>query len=323
MMETLEIKNFKSIKSLKLRCRRVNIFIGEPNTGKSNILEALGLLSYTVYGNARLIDFVRLESMIDLFYDRSLEEEIIIAPSKAKTTPSKFSIKFKDGSFRGEFNGRHIFSFTYEGGHPGVILRELSEFKFYRFSPISVFSVQRSDFLLPPNGANLVAVVLARKSLRRLIAQIFGKFGFEFVLKPHENRIELQKKLEEGVVISFPYCTVSDTLQRIVFYLTAIRSNKNSVLIFEEPEAHAFPFYTRHLAELIALDKNRNQYFISTHNPYFLLSILEKTPKKELNIFLTYLENYQTKVRQLKDKDIERILDEGIDVFWNIENLTA
>ena len=94
MMETLEIKNFKSIKSLKLRCRRVNIFIGEPNTGKSNILEALGLLSYTVYGNARLIDFVRLESMIDLFYDRSLEEEIIIAPSKAKATSSKFSIKF-------------------------------------------------------------------------------------------------------------------------------------------------------------------------------------------------------------------------------------
>ena len=38
MIRTLEIKNFKSIKELRLDCRRINIFIGEPNTGKSNIL---------------------------------------------------------------------------------------------------------------------------------------------------------------------------------------------------------------------------------------------------------------------------------------------
>jgi AAA15 family ATPase/GTPase len=45
MIEELEIVNFKSIKNLRLRCKRVNLLIGEPNTGKSNILEALGLLS--------------------------------------------------------------------------------------------------------------------------------------------------------------------------------------------------------------------------------------------------------------------------------------
>ncbi|MHA1431833.1 MAG: hypothetical protein ACTSRV_15795 [Candidatus Freyarchaeota archaeon] len=52
------------------------------------------------------------------------------------------------------------------------------------------------------------------------------------------------------------------------------------MLVFEEPEAHAFPYYTKFLAEKIALDTS-NQYFISTHNPYFLLSILEKAPKDE------------------------------------------
>ncbi len=46
MIETLEISNFKSVKHLKLPCKRFNVFIGEPNTGKSNILEALGLLSF-------------------------------------------------------------------------------------------------------------------------------------------------------------------------------------------------------------------------------------------------------------------------------------
>jgi recombinational DNA repair ATPase RecF len=39
----VEIKNFKSIKDLHLDCKRVNVFIGKPNVGKSNILEGLGL----------------------------------------------------------------------------------------------------------------------------------------------------------------------------------------------------------------------------------------------------------------------------------------
>ena len=42
MIKKLEIENFKSIKHLSLDCKRVNVFIGEPNAGKSNILEALG-----------------------------------------------------------------------------------------------------------------------------------------------------------------------------------------------------------------------------------------------------------------------------------------
>lgn len=33
----VEIKNFKSIKDLRLDCKRVNVFIGKPNVGKSNI----------------------------------------------------------------------------------------------------------------------------------------------------------------------------------------------------------------------------------------------------------------------------------------------
>ena len=47
--------------------------IGEPNTGKSNILEALGFLSYCAHGG-ELRDFVRLEKTQDLFYDGLVEE---------------------------------------------------------------------------------------------------------------------------------------------------------------------------------------------------------------------------------------------------------
>ena len=58
-------------KNLELACDRINIFIGEPNTGKSNILEAIGLLSFLFYGSfaPSLEKFVRFESMTNLFYD--------------------------------------------------------------------------------------------------------------------------------------------------------------------------------------------------------------------------------------------------------------
>ena len=43
MIQNLEIYNYKSINELRLNCSRLNVLIGEPNTGKSNILEALDL----------------------------------------------------------------------------------------------------------------------------------------------------------------------------------------------------------------------------------------------------------------------------------------
>lgn len=45
MIDRLKIERFKSIRSLEINCRRINLVIGAPNVGKSNILEALGLVS--------------------------------------------------------------------------------------------------------------------------------------------------------------------------------------------------------------------------------------------------------------------------------------
>ena len=60
-IKRLEIRNFKSIRHLTLNCNRINVFIGEPNVGKSNILESLGLLSFLAHGRP-LNDYVRHES---------------------------------------------------------------------------------------------------------------------------------------------------------------------------------------------------------------------------------------------------------------------
>lgn len=319
MIETLEIKNFKSIKHLKLDCKRINVFIGEPNTGKSNILETLGIFSYGCYGlgySADLRDFVRFETMSNLFYDEDLSNEVRIIFGD-----NDLAIKVEDEKFKGECyeKGQRTFCFEYDydgkgsASHPS---NYLSPFKFYKFAIRKDFLMKEPSFLLPPSGRNLLSVLRVHKELKSLVSETFSPFGFKLMFKPQENKIEVLKQYED-VFISYPYSLASDTLQRLVFYLAAIMSNKDSFLTFEEPETHAFPYYTKYLAEIIALDENNNQYFISTHNPYFLYPILEKSPKEGIAIFVTYFEDYQTKVKPLSRKKMEEIME--IDIFSNIE----
>lgn len=317
-VENLRIENFKSIKQLKLDCKRINLFIGEPNTGKSNILEAIGLLSYTFHGN-QLNSYVRYENMRDLFYDHLLDDPIIISFDE-KT----LKIEFKNGQFIGNYflppqqQTIPIFISDYKQV-TDLVNRypDLSIFKFFRFVNLSHFPDQRSEFLQPPNGANLMAIVLTDKRIKEIAKEIFGKFGYRINLRPEEGKMEVAKETED-VLVSFPYSSSSETLQRLVFYLAAIHSNRGSIITFEEPEAHAFPYYTKYLAERVALDDNGNQYFIATHNPYFLTSILEKTPKTEVSIFITSLKNYQTRAKPLTERQKEEVLELGSDAFFNI-----
>ncbi|MFP3975475.1 MAG: AAA family ATPase [Dehalococcoidia bacterium] len=78
MINNLSIRNFKSIKGISFTCRRINLFIGGPNTGKSNILEALGILSFGAYHEESLAGFVRVQRVSNLFYDEILDQPVEI-----------------------------------------------------------------------------------------------------------------------------------------------------------------------------------------------------------------------------------------------------
>jgi AAA15 family ATPase/GTPase len=161
-----------------------------------------------------------------------------------------------------------------------------------------------------------------REELMSKLSHLFRKYGLELTLKMSSGLIELQHPIsEEGIriVASLPYTVLSDTLQRMIFNLAIVSCNENMVIALEEPETHTFPLYVKYLAEKIAREENDNQYFISTHNPYFLISLLTKAPKEDVNVFITSLENYETKVRMLTDKQREEVLDLDLDVFFNLD----
>jgi len=315
MIKNLEVENFKSIKHLKLECKRVNLFIGKPNGGKSNILEVLGLLSHTAHGNIR--DFIRFETMSDLFHDKDIEK-----PIKTKFDENTLQVRFEGRMFKGEYLKQSIIPiFNYNiKGEGGVERREpvFDPIKFYRFSSEKGYEDKTPGFLQPPWGGNLFMIIRTRSKLREALPNIFTPFGLKGVYREDENIFEIQREKAKDIVIAHPYSLISDTLQRLIFHLAAIYSNEGSVLAFEEPEAHAFPYYTKYLAEVIASNRV-NQFFISTHNPYFLLSLIEKTPKNEIGIYLTDWKEYQTKVKPLIEKDMQKILEMESDVFFNLD----
>lgn len=80
-IKNLLVKNFKSIKDLRIDCSRINLFVGAPNVGKSNLLEAISLYgaAHSKHPNGKyLADLLRYERMDHLFYDQHIETTISV-----------------------------------------------------------------------------------------------------------------------------------------------------------------------------------------------------------------------------------------------------
>jgi len=320
MITKLSISNFKSVPQLDIECKKVNLFIGEPNTGKSNILEALALLSWCGQsGQEPLSNYVRFELMQYLFYDGLVSN---------RTVEIKLSTKEIDPmGMRITLVGDYYFFYPWESNTP---IRKVDEkgqsketttfgqtrnIKFFRFKNQAKYPIKEPGSLQPPNGRNLFSVVSGSETLRDTMVEFYRKYGLKVVMRQHEGVFELQKEIN-GLVFNYPYKLTSDTLRRIIFYAVAIASNKDSALVFEEPESHAFPYYTKYLGERIALDKT-NQFFIATHNPYLLSAIIEKARKQDVQVFITYFKDFQTRVKPLTANQLSELME--ADPFFSLD----
>jgi len=318
MITKLSISNFKSVRQLDIECKKVNLFIGEPNTGKSNILEALGFLSWCGQsGQAPLSNYVRFQFMQNLFYDQLLDQSIEIKMSTTTISPTGLRIDFRNNSYVVyALDGSLVGTVDKDGHCPwSLTFGQTKHIKFFRYRTLDKCEDNEPGSLKPPDGSNLFSVVLSSRALRELMTEFFQKYGLMLVLKPHEQIFELQKHAE-GLIFSYPYSVQSDTLRRIIFYTVAIASNKDSVLVFEEPESHAFPYYTKYLGERIALDQT-NQFFIATHNPYLLSAIIEKARIEDVQVLITYFKDYQTQVKPLITNQLSELME--ADPFFNLE----
>jgi hypothetical protein len=154
-------------------------------------------------------------------------------------------------------------------------------------------------------------------TLKEEIINLFREYNLNLVFDKSSQELKITKPPKNGEIFLIPYNSIADTLQRVIFYKTAIASNRNSVLVFEEPEAHAFPPYIVHITQEI-IDAKSNQFILSTHSPYVLDYFLENAID-ETSIFMVDYKNGETVTNKLSKEDMSDILRYGIDLFTNYE----
>ena len=320
MIKNISIRNFKSIKQLDFKAKRVNIFIGEPNTGKSNILEALGMFSLI---HSREGDVpIRYQEASNLFYDDiSYPDELHVKADQYSYTIQGNRLEALTSQDTSE--ERELFSFDLDKKTVSNKIgnREGSSFpvKYYHFKVLESYKDFYYNILRPPYGSNLFEILKNSKMLKTMFSAILQEKGYQLGLRQKQQEVEVIKVMDDTLTLyTYPYQNLSDTLQRIIFYLAVIETNKDATILLEEPESNLSPFYTRDLAERIARDTD-NQYFLVTHNPYFLISLIEKTKFSDLSISVTYLDHYQTKLKRLSKKDIAEITEMDTSVFFNLD----
>jgi AAA15 family ATPase/GTPase len=339
MIDTIEIKNFKSIRHQKIEgCKRVNVFIGYPNVGKSNILEAMSLAASEFNNSGKpltLKDLCRFEETIGLFNDGNKQKKIEVLIDNFVYLLEFFdpntilydvvemgllsAIKPGDTSISSKrltINQSGIFGQT--SIHTGRKQPEI-KIKKYQFKELQN-SVRNNPLVLDfPFGSNLFEVLRYNGDLRKQCGELFSDYELKLAFD-EDAKLKIQKQLDEYSVFGIPMLQVSDTLQRLIFHKAAIATNQGTVLLFEEPEAHMFPPYISKFTGDVIYDKNSNQFFIATHSPFVLNDFMEDMDKNDLSIYAVGYTNGETTINRLTDKQVTDVYQYGVDLFFNLED---
>lgn len=319
-IKSVTIKNFKSVKSVTLSdCKRINVLIGRPNVGKSNILEALALFDvpYMVNtSNKSLKSLVRIENTADLFHNglSSLPVEVLADDNSLNVVRSANNGLSVDIAVQHELS-KYVFTSSMvlsTKKEPSLLPRILAYFFPKQFTSES----SNIGFLLPPSGANLMETVANLPSLKSSLAALFHGYGLKMMFDSGSQEIKAMR--ENGLdMFLVPFSSLADSLQRLIFYKAAIDSNSNKVICFEEPEAHTFPPYISNVVNDI-IDADGNQFFITTHSPYVMSTLLESAGD-DLAAYVVDMKDNETIVTRLTERQLQEAYDNGMDMFYNLE----
>ena len=342
-IDHLEITNFKSIRHAKIfGCKRINVFIGYPNVGKSNILEAISVLSYLEPDyNENYSKLCRIKGSSELFFDGNFQEnvsvnfsdklkigfkyinELVLDFSIIETDSIEHIIEGNSTTLYSETTLKNLrFSDKNVDRVKNDLKKVILKVKKYHFPSTYNYNDYKTNglSLFFPFGENLADIVQANKKLRKEVSELFKFYDLKLSIEQANNSIKALKQLDDETIFLIPFYQMADTLQRLIFHKAAIMSNVDSVLLFEEPEAHMFPPYISQLTSDIIFEKgNGNQYFISTHSPFVMNDFLESA-REDLSVYLVGLKKGETVIKRLSDEEVHKIYQFGVDLFFNIES---
>ncbi len=323
-IQNIEISNFKSIKDLKIDgCKKINIFAGKPNAGKSNILEGLGILGLGINPTPfNLKDFIRFENFDDLFFEGNIFSKSLIKFNNEqlffRIIDGKFIIQNTSGNKKLVFDLLGNENFTSEQSNFFI----QPSIKKYTYKEDIYNKTSSLEFLNYPFGSNIGQTISTNVSLRNFVLKLMKENNLKLLVEKNTNKLKIFKEYEDGTVFTLPYSMIADTLQRLIFYKAAIMSNQNSVLLFEEPEAHCFEPYIMEFTNEVKFNENNNQFFMVTHSDFIIQEFLRDEESREnTQIYLVNNIDGKTEVKKLNAEKNDDVYEFGMNLFFNFDSL--
>lgn len=344
MLNEFSIENFKVFKEFKLKnLKKVNFFVGAPNTGKTSILEALSL--FLAKNPQMLVLLLEARAMLNsdsfesLFFDNDVNKPIIlksgsnqldISPTSQDKELLLQSDKLNSSNLLQAVNNLD-FSFKQRNGES-----ILSNISFDQTGNTINFKVPKNQILETfSNNVEFLCGIANRQfyythflvNLNKIIADKNKDENFQKKIKEFNKNIEQIKFGNENKILVQQINTqhtidlrlFGQGFQFYIFILTTIISGKKYIIIDELENGLHFKSIDL-LLKAILNSPEDVQFFITTHNEEVLKRLADLLKKEKDDIAtafnIYYDEKKQLQVIQYNQEKLIFAMDNDNEIRW-------
>lgn len=307
MLNSLQLKGFRSIRSLDLELRPLNILIGANGAGKSNLIAFFKLLNEMTEG--------RLQEHIA----RTGRARSLLYRGPQVTPHAEFRLNFSEAARQSEYRARlshapgdslvfaeealafqaaensgekvelgagHLESTLHTGQDSLKEFRSLlSQCRVYHFHDTSDTAAMRGfcyvndTWPLMPHGQNLAAFLYHLKEKQfeyyaRILStiQLVAPFFDDFVLEPQSSDLILNWRERGSEQLMGPHQLSDGTLRVIALVALLLQPEEKlpKMIIVDEPELGLHPYALEVVASLFDKASVHTQVLVSTQSSAFL-----------------------------------------------------
>ena len=348
-LDRVIVSGFKSIKSMNLPLRDLNVLIGANGSGKSNFIGVFKLLNRIVEDNLQLYvaqsgganTFLRfgqkvtdkIEIRLSFGMNRYLAEliattddSLIFGNERCTYRPThevQLGIGNKETGLIKEAAKR-------PGNIASYVLESLKSWKLYHFHDTSdTANVKQTrdigdSALLKPDAANLAAFLYALQKdyyeyYVRIVETIRLAVPFfdDFVFQPggrNQDTIQLRWREKGHPDVSFNANSLSDGSLRFICLATLLLQPPEklpSTILIDEPELGLHPYAIVLLASMLKAAATETQVIVSTQSVPLVNQFVPE------DIIVVDRKEDQSKFKRLTEKDVENWLGEfGLGDLW-------